>query len=225
MAVLETVRALRADKRFVQFSLGVVTPFRAQVELVEDLLDKANLARGVAAGTAHRFQGDECDVMIFSPVVSSGIADGAATWVEKPHNLINVSVTRAREALFLIGNINVCRQQPGILGKLARYVEDVEVLRKTSPAELELFSWLIVRGWNPEIHPVIGDTEVDFVLRQDGHKLAIEVDGVQHDTTHIADDARDSFLRARGYLTLRVSARAVQETPAIVIERSKRLLS
>lgn len=49
-----------------------------------------DLSRGVAVGTAHRFQGDECDVLIFSSVIAKGIAESAANWVETPHNLINV---------------------------------------------------------------------------------------------------------------------------------------
>lgn len=224
-AVMSAIADLRKDSRFVHFSLGVVTPFRPQVDLISELLDRNGLSRGVVVGTAHRFQGDECDVMVFSPVVAPGISDSAASWVEKPHNLINVAVTRAREALLLICHLPSCRQQPGILGRLAVYVEQVETLRATSLEELDLFSWMVVQGWSPEVHPRVGDIEVDFVLRHEGRRLAIEVDGAQHDWSTVADAARDAFLKSRGYLTLRVPARAVRETPAVCIERIEAALA
>ena len=45
-----------------------------------------------------KFQGDERDVMIFSPVVSEGITDGAVNFLKKTDNLFNVAITRARAA-------------------------------------------------------------------------------------------------------------------------------
>ena len=45
--------------------------------------------------TVHKFQGDERDVMIFSPVVSEGITDGAVNFLKKTDNLFNVAITRA----------------------------------------------------------------------------------------------------------------------------------
>jgi RecA/RadA recombinase len=217
--VVETIAGLRHDSKFIHFSLGVVTPFRAQVELIQEMLDQQDLARGIVIGTAHRFQGDECDIMLFSPVIGRGITDSAATWIEKPHNLINVAVTRAREAFFLVGDLARCRQQEGILGQLAQYVDQVQLLRETSLDELTLFSWMVVQGWCPEIHPVVAEIEVDFVLHNDGKKLAIEVDGSQHKQSITPDASRDAFLKAKGYLTLRVTARDVRETPAGCIEK------
>ena len=64
-------------------TVGVVTPFRAQANRIRDLVNAhphANLLLNkleLLIDTVHKFQGDERDVMIFSPVVSKGIADGA----------------------------------------------------------------------------------------------------------------------------------------------------
>jgi very-short-patch-repair endonuclease len=182
------------------------------------------LLKNILVGTAHKFQGDERDVIIFSPVVSKGMTVAAAAWVEKPPNLINVAVTRAREALFLVGDLSSCRQQPGILGKLAVYAEEVETLRKTSQEELDLFSWMVIQGWVPEVHPVIGDIEVDFTLRHEGRKIAIEVDGTQHDWAAVADSVRDAFLKSKGYMVLRIPARAVREAPAVCIEKIENMM-
>ena len=196
---------------------GVVTPFRAQADLVSEQLELKDLSSDVRVGTAHSFQGDERDVMIFSPVVAPGILELSARWTEEPPNLINVAVSRAREAFYMVGHFQHCRKQKGILGKLARYCETVELLRKASLAELELFGWMSMEGWSPNVHQQVGDIEVDFVLRDGATRIAVEVDGGQHRTSKEQDAARNAYLVARGYDVRRFSARSVFETPAQVI--------
>ena len=157
--------------------------------------------------------------MIFSPVIAPGIESQSARWVENPPNLINVAVTRARRALFVVGDLDACEQQDGIMSELALYCRSVELLRSTSDAELELFSWLCLKGWNPAVHPMIGDLEVDFVLEsRSGVRLAIEVDGREfHESRTARDRGRDAFLTAEGYRVHRIPARAVLETPFEVV--------
>jgi very-short-patch-repair endonuclease len=115
--------------------------------------------------------------------------------------------------------------QEGILRKLALYCKDIQLLRETSAAELELFTWMVVRGWDPDIHKRVGDIEVDFLLKgTQGVRIAIEVDGDQHLRTPEQDRARDSYLQAHGYTVLRVRAREVMETPHDVIHRVEEAL-
>jgi RecA/RadA recombinase len=218
-AVCDLVGRLRQSPEVRSRSLGIVTPFRAQVEAITEKLRSLQLSDGVTVGVVHTFQGDERDIMIFSPVVARGIGEGAARWVEEPKNLINVAVTRARLALFLVADFDMCRIQAGILGTLVKYVETVEKLRMTSKDELELFSLMVVQGWNPRVHPVERDIEIDFVLTNEGKRLAIEVDGPQHENTIEQDNARDTFLRGMGYDVLRIPGRAVRETPSLVIKQ------
>lgn len=222
--VLELVQSLKeGDSR--SLSLGVVTPFAAQKEMLRDRLDKLRLASEVLVDTAYGFQGDERDIIIFSPVVSKGITGSAGRWVESPPNLINVAITRAREALFVVGDIDYCLQQEGILRKLALYCRDIQMLRETSDAELELFSWMVVKGWEPKVHPRVGDIEVDFILESDGGgRIAIEVDGRQHEEAPERDRARDAYLMGQAYEVLRISAREVLETPFEVIHRIEQAL-
>ena len=137
-----------------------------------------------------------------------------------------MATTRAREALFVIGDFDYCLQQDGILRKLALYCRDIQMLRKTSAAELELFSWMVVKGWEPKIHPVIGDIEVDFMLAGDsGQSLVIEVDGKQHQESMEQDKARDAYLQGQGHTVYRTPARAVLETPFEVIHRIEEMLA
>jgi len=207
--------------------LGVVTPFVAQKEVIRGKLDGLDLSADVLVDTAYGFQGDEQDVIIFSPTVSKGITSHAALWVENPPNLVNVAITRAREAFYFVGDIDFCLTQRGILRRLALYCRQIQLLRQTSPAELDLYSWMLVKGWDPKVHPKIGDIEVDFTLNsRDGNRLVIEVDGQKyHDDTKEKDKARDAFLYAQGFEVFRTSARDVFETPHEVIHRIEQHLS
>ncbi len=221
--VIKLVEQLKqGDQRAL--SLGVVTPFAAQKKLLRERLDKMGLASDVLVDTAYGFQGDERDVIIFSPVVARGMTSSACRWMEQPPNLINVALTRAREVLFVVGDIDYCLQQEGMLRKLALYCKDIQLLRDTSDAELELFSWMVVKGWTPKIHPRVGDIEVDFILESaNGERIVIEVDGRQHQDTTEQDKARDAYLEGEGYMVRRFLAREVMQTPFEVIHELEKL--
>lgn len=229
-AVVEWVRQYREVKDQAYHSLGVVTPFRGQKERIEYWLGKADLDEEgeIQVGTAHAFQGDERDVMVFSPVVAQGMSQGAIRWVEEPPNLINVAWTRARRTLAVVCDTDfLARQRPnGMLRHVADYCRDIRRMRETGSREEELlFNWMLLQGWHSQVHPVIGDIEVDFALRESGIRLAIEVDGDQHRRTEQEDIGRDQFLRARGWLVLRIPARDVRETPHEVIHLIRQRLA
>jgi very-short-patch-repair endonuclease len=225
-AVCDLVKQLRASEDFGAFTIGVVTPFSAHESAIRAKLDEMGLTNGITVGTAHKYQGDERDIIVFSPVVAKGITEGAARFVENPHNLINVAVTRAREGLFVVGDLTFCGRQEGILGKLVKYVKTVAELRKTSLYELELFSWMVVQGWNPQVHVQVRDIEVDFILNNHGIKLVVEVDGetaIKQDGEVVPiheksrDSSRDAFLRGQGFKVLHFKTRSIRETPSIVL--------
>jgi very-short-patch-repair endonuclease len=126
--VLELERMLVREG--YQGSVGVVTPFRAQANKIRDLLHahpQANLMLRngeLLVDTVHRFQGDERDVMIFSPVVSRAMPKGASIFLRKTGNLFNVAITRARATLVVVGDFGAARNS-GIehLSAFAGYVE------------------------------------------------------------------------------------------------------
>lgn len=90
-------------------SIGIVTPFRAQETMIRDWLSQAypDVSR-IVSGTAHQFQGDERDVILFSPVLSAGIPEGTLNWLEATYNLLNVAITRARISLVVVGDFFYC---------------------------------------------------------------------------------------------------------------------
>lgn len=84
------------------YSIGIVTPYGAQAEAIIQMEAYHSMSSSnckVTAGTVHRFQGDECDIMFL-------LLNPPANPNEYSHvnndNIINVAMSRARDYLFLI---------------------------------------------------------------------------------------------------------------------------
>jgi hypothetical protein len=56
------------------------------------------------ASTAHGFQGDERDLILFSLCSGPDMPEGAAIFLRENPNLFNVAVSRARAVLHIVGN-------------------------------------------------------------------------------------------------------------------------
>jgi very-short-patch-repair endonuclease len=190
-------------------TVGVVTPFRAQANRIRDLVNAHPHAvlllnkLELLIDTVHKFQGDERDVMIFSPVVSKGIADGAVGFLKKTDNLFNVAITRAKAALIVVGD-PAAAKSAGV-SYLSNFANYVEGLGKTAPQQSdrqaacpgpdypqvskpELVSdWerMFYRHlWQAGLRPIPQYAEekflLDFALFADGRRLNIEVDGERY---------------------------------------------
>jgi very-short-patch-repair endonuclease len=91
-------------------SLGVVTPFRTQANAIRQALHNDRQLSSligkhdILVDTVHKFQGDERDIMIFSPVVSQSIPASALRFLRSNSNLFNVAITRARALLLVVGD-------------------------------------------------------------------------------------------------------------------------
>ncbi len=113
-------------RRYTHAQIGVVTPFRQQAEAIINQLRANNLFAGdsgmITVSTAHGFQGDERDVMIFSVVVAYNMPNGSINWVHDPttdsKNILNVAITRARKELHVVANEKLCIKTGGLLGEL-----------------------------------------------------------------------------------------------------------
>jgi very-short-patch-repair endonuclease len=204
-------------------SFGVVTPFRLQMETLAEAIRASlwwELVEGrLSVGTAHRFQGDERDVMIFSPVVAEGMLPRLVRWVADTDQLLNVAITRARAALHVVGDLRACVAAGGFLGDFAVAARDSSDARDPmllfeSPAETRMAELLGEVGlWFAPQH-TIDRYRLDFlVVTPFGNRYDLEVDGRGHRTDEAIrrDEARDAALTAKGLRVLRVDARHIFE--------------
>lgn len=142
-AVIQTLRDLVLAKEY-RGSIGVVSPFRAQANLIRELAladdeVSAQLAsQEFLVDTVHKFQGDERDVMIFSPVVSEGITAGAIAFLKNNGNLFNVAITRARAQLIVVGDRNAAAEcDVSYLAEFAVYVSKLDQAEATHVTEIK----------------------------------------------------------------------------------------
>jgi len=139
-AVVQTLAELILEKDY-RGTVGVVTPFRAQANLISKLVSqygelyRALNSRDFLADTVHSFQGDERDLMVFSPVVSRGMPTPSLGFLRNNRNLFNVAVTRARAALWVVGDQEAAlSSQVGYLEAFARYCLEIGRERKSPTA-------------------------------------------------------------------------------------------
>lgn len=217
-------------------SVGIVTPFRLQMERFEQELQKEpwwpDLRGRITVGTAHRFQGDERDLMLFSPVVAPGIRNSAARWVAQTEQLLNVAVTRARAALHIFGHQKACLEAGGTLGRLVSYAlapahQSTRAGLYPSEAEEHVAGMLQAAGlwfW-PQFE--LDQYRLDFTaVTPFGARYDIEVDGRQHLTAEglRADAVRDAVVAGAGYRILRIRAKDILTDPDGVSRRLAHLV-
>jgi very-short-patch-repair endonuclease len=200
-------------------SVGLISPFAAQRELVRERLEAMGVFSKGLVVAPDELQGRERDVIVFSPVVARGMPAMTRRWVDSPPNRLHLAVTRARRALFLVADIDHCLEHDGVLREVVRHGRDMQRLREGGRACLELFTWMLLQGWAPEVRPRIGDLEVDFVWeRAPGQYLAIEVAGGESRFDRERDKAREAYLYWMGYERVRIEGEAVMDDPRDVIE-------
>lgn len=113
---------------FTSSTLGVITPFRAQIAEIYSLLP-TELRLLVTIDTVERYQGSERDIIILSCAVSHAAQLRAAqSLVEIGDTLIdrklNVALTRARQQFILIGCEEILRESV-LYRELLEYIEGV----------------------------------------------------------------------------------------------------
>lgn len=84
-------------------SIGIITPFVNQKQLIEQALREEGVT-DVACGTVHAFQGDEKDVILFSTAITDQTQARTYEWLKNNKELINVATSRARDRLVVLGS-------------------------------------------------------------------------------------------------------------------------
>ncbi|HKQ22953.1 MAG TPA: AAA domain-containing protein [Burkholderiales bacterium] len=205
--VVEELKRLLVEMDYVG-TVGVVSPFREQANLIRELASKdSSLAEklqrvGFLAETVHRFQGDQRDVMIFSPVVSRNMPRGAIVFLKKNGNLFNVAITRARALLIVVGDRDAAASSDvEYLAAFSRYVQEIGVVRESEEEVIEpcglaypvvanpeqvsdwerlLYTKLYQAGIQTLPQYVVEKYRLDLAIVEGDRRLDIEVDGERY---------------------------------------------
>ena len=102
--------------------IGIITPFKAQVECIRSELKRqmpTNHSK-ISVGTVHTFQGAERKIIILSTVY--GKQDGCL-FIDANQSLMNVAVSRAKDHFFVFGDIRCLKDTPNSAsGLLKKYI-------------------------------------------------------------------------------------------------------
>ncbi|NMD69321.1 AAA family ATPase [Bacillus sp. DNRA2] len=127
-------------------SIGYVTPYRAQANLMEwlleELLEKERSKIDIIAATVHRFQGSERDVMIFDTVDSAPQTRAGMLLTGKDsERLINVAITRTKGKFLHVSNRHFIEKYIH-QGKTLRQLVDHQVKENHTVTTKEIGSWI-----------------------------------------------------------------------------------
>ena len=130
--------AEKLAKKYPDISIGIISPFKHQSQEISAMIPE-ELAGQIVSDTVHKFQGDEKDVIIYSLVVTDDSPEGKIRWIDySVPNLVNVAVTRARKALYVVGNLRYIQTHSSSnlpLGYLAYYAENKQKVNLDSSSQ------------------------------------------------------------------------------------------
>lgn len=84
-------------------SIGVITPFVNQKQIINKMLEENGISN-VTCGTVHAFQGDQKDTIMFSLAITDQTKQGTYDWLKNNKELINVATSRARDQLIILSS-------------------------------------------------------------------------------------------------------------------------
>ncbi|MFW2491699.1 AAA domain-containing protein [Clostridium chromiireducens] len=88
-----------------EYSMGIITGYSAQKDLISRKIKNYNLDNKIDVNTVDAFQGRENDIIIYSTVRSSD--EDFNIGFQKESERINVAFSRAKELLIIVGNIDM----------------------------------------------------------------------------------------------------------------------
>ncbi len=186
-AIVRHLRKLLVEDEYGG-SIGVITPFRAQVLALDNAIATAidepkRMACDLKVGTVDGFQGQERDLILFSPCVGPRSSQSGMTFFQRDTRRLNVAISRARAVAIVFGDLDFARSgKSKALGKLAAMATEPRTKRGEgvfdSDWERKVYHALKARGLDPQPQHEIAGRRLDFALfGANGVKLDLEVDG------------------------------------------------
>lgn len=215
-------------------SIGIISPFRAQVEQLKISVAKVlseHMIRKhkIEIGTAHTFQGDERDIILMSWAFAPNSFVQSLTFLQKP-NLFNVAITRARYQI-----INFTSKDPrdlpdGLLRSYFNYIQEYEARRKAianneidenlykNSFEKEIAASIRELGYKVQAGVDIAGYSVDLLVDD---KIAIECDGVlDQKRLSSTNMKKQAILERSGFKINRITYREWHYSPKACLDRA-----
>lgn len=221
-------------------SIGVVSPFRGQVDLIgkalRQVLTESTIRRHqIEVGTAHTFQGDERDVMIFSLAVADNSFAQSLTFLQKP-NLFNVAITRARKKLITFLSRDPKSLPAGLLKDYIEYTQNyIENAKEDEFSSKNKFKnsfeqtvaqALIMEGLEVKAGFEAAGVYPDIMVKDEfNNEVIVEIDGVEDNLkSNTKDIKKQTILERAGYKVVRMSFREWEHSSQACIDRVKQIL-
>lgn len=217
-AVVCELRRLMVENSY-EGSVGVVTPFRAQVERINDKLERDPFLKqvafrgGITIDTVDRFQGDERDVILFSVVAATGAPMSTLLFLKNQSNRLNVALTRARAMLVVVGDRTfLAGSNVPKLAALAQYepsASDEKNSRKPTVTAGFVSEWedvlreaLLQKGITSVAQVPVEQYLLDLAMIVGNRKLDIEIDGEAYHRAWDGERLTRDLMRDRRVLEL-----------------------
>ena len=215
-------------------SIGIISPFRAQVEQLKVSVSKVlsdHMIRKhqIEIGTAHTFQGDERDIILISWAVADNSFTQSLIFLQKS-NLFNVAITRGRNKV-----INFISRNPRELpeGHFRNYISYIQEYRNKQQVSLsgeideniykntlerEIAAQIRELGHDVRAGVEIAGLSADLLVDE---KFIIEVDGVEDNKKlyHMTNMKKQAILERSGYMVKRITFREWQYSPKVCLDR------
>lgn len=214
-------------------SIGIISPFRAQVEQLKIsvpkvLSDYMIRKHQIEIGTAHTFQGDERDIMLISWAFANNSHPQSITFIQKP-NLFNVAITRAKNKCINFVSHDVETMYEGHFRNYISYIREY-LDRRRALANDEIDANIYKNPFEREVadeirkldHRVLAGADIaglsaDLVVDD---KFIVEIDGVEDkQKSYISNMKKQSILERSGYKVKRITFREWQYSPKACLDR------
>lgn len=214
-------------------SIGIISPFRAQVEQLKIsvpkvLSDYMIRKHQIEIGTAHTFQGDERDIMLISWGFANNSHPQSITFIQKP-NLFNVAITRAKNKCINFVSHDIETMSEGHFRNYISYIKEY-LERKRALANDEIDANIYKNPFEREVadeirkldHHVLAGVDIaglsaDLVVDD---KFILEIDGVEDKhKSNIPNMKKQSILERSGYKVKRITFREWQYSQKACLDR------
>ena len=214
-------------------SIGIISPFRAQVEQLKVsvskvLSDHMMKKHQIEIGTAHTFQGDERDIILMSWAFAPNSFPQSLTFLQKP-NLFNVAITRARYKVINFVSRDPKDIQDGLFRDYMSYIEEYNNKKQAvenceideniykNKLEREIAQSIRELGHTVKAGVDIAGLSADLLIDD---KFIVEVDGLEdNEPQRVSNMKKQSILERCGFKVSRITYREWQYSQSACLDR------